>query len=133
MNLFFNSFIRSTNNFIHSSTGNYSTFTTNNETRFIINNLKEKTMYQICIATIDNRIQTSKFKCEITRTDFIFTGPVTNVSATSESDKINISWSLPQFKYDIPQAYIIHLSGGEIICRIFIIKMVYNKNIQINI
>ena len=95
------------------------------ENQYFQNNLPRETCYQICIATIDIRHKTSRFSCQMISTEFRFTGPVTNVIATSESDKISISWSLPQFKCDVPQAYVVHLSGGEHICRVVIIKMVH--------
>ena len=89
--------------------------------------MKEKTLYQICIASIDAAWRTKTYQCLEAKTDFDTTGPVTDPNIFSTHNSISISWKKPEYELDIPQGYIVNYSKKDQ-CKTVIINMVYIKN-----
>ena len=101
----------------------FSTFAISEIQSVSLRNLTEKTLYQICIAPVDKKSRISKYKCIEEYTDFINTGPVTNVTSRASSDTIFLSWSKPEYKFDVPSGYIVRYNDA-IKCHTIIINMV---------
>ena len=85
---------------------NHTAVTTRSES-YLLEGLKERTRYRICVATIDQRSQTGWYTCRSQETDSLETGPVEEVKVTSSIDSVSLSWKRPKKDLYDPSGYIV--------------------------